>query len=350
MDLPNDLATAEIARLFEVAAREDDAIRRLEACVADLHAVQTARTALGRFSAAELRARPDPPAANPRPRPGIVTGATGPRVVVSPAELKRAWRAVQSGAFTDDSPTRGEVAPRTHAAPSWVPAATERVVPVIGCCRGCGSTTTALALATAAARRVRLVECGSATTSGLVAASTAELGRDRSGWLQGTRGEVLLERVGDPITQPDQVPVPSIPSRPIDLTILDVTWDLGQLLPGTSWISEQIRQADPCGAGRAGHHPRALRRLETTLSVLADVPTVAAVVGARRRRGAGSVWRTAGPRTRAVDDAGRLVVFPADRRLAIAGLDATPLPPPLITAAQRLLHLLADQPVKGGLP
>ena len=56
MDLPSDLATAEIARLFEVAAREDDAIRRLEACVADLHAVQTARTALGRFSAAELRA------------------------------------------------------------------------------------------------------------------------------------------------------------------------------------------------------------------------------------------------------------------------------------------------------
>ena len=56
MDLPTDLATAEIARLFEVAAREDDAIRRLEACVADLHAVQTARTALSRCSSAELRA------------------------------------------------------------------------------------------------------------------------------------------------------------------------------------------------------------------------------------------------------------------------------------------------------
>ena len=56
MDDSSEPATAEIARLFEVAAREDDAIQRLEACVADLHAVQTARTALGRFSAAELRA------------------------------------------------------------------------------------------------------------------------------------------------------------------------------------------------------------------------------------------------------------------------------------------------------
>ena len=219
---------------------------------------------------------------------------------------------------------------------------------MIGCCRGCGSTTTALALATAAARRVRLVECGPAATSGLVAASTAELGRDPSGWLQGTRGEVLLERPGDPITQADQVPVPSIPSRTIDLTILDVTWDLGQLLPGHSWISEQIRKAHPSVLVAPATIP-GLRRLETALSVLTDVTIVAAVVGARRPRGAGSVWRTAGPRTRAADGAGRLVVLPADRRLVVAGLDATALPPPLITAAHRLLHLLTDQSVKGGL-
>ena len=58
MTMPDEqkAATAEIARLFEVAGRENDAIRRLDGCVADLYDVLAARTALHRFTAAELRA------------------------------------------------------------------------------------------------------------------------------------------------------------------------------------------------------------------------------------------------------------------------------------------------------
>lgn len=56
MGAEQDLATAEIARLFEVVGRENDAIHRLDGCVAELHEVLAAKTALHRFTAAELRA------------------------------------------------------------------------------------------------------------------------------------------------------------------------------------------------------------------------------------------------------------------------------------------------------
>lgn len=56
MGAEQDLATAEIARLFKVAGRENDAIHRLDGCVAELHEVLAAKTALHRFNAAELRA------------------------------------------------------------------------------------------------------------------------------------------------------------------------------------------------------------------------------------------------------------------------------------------------------
>ena len=49
-------STAEIVRLFDVAGREDDAIRQLDGCVARLHEVQRAKAALKGLSAAQLRA------------------------------------------------------------------------------------------------------------------------------------------------------------------------------------------------------------------------------------------------------------------------------------------------------
>ena len=65
---------------------------------------------------------------------------------------------------------------------------------MVRCASAYGATTFALALATAANTDARVVECSSATTSGLAAASTAELGAHPSGWVQGSRGEVLLQR------------------------------------------------------------------------------------------------------------------------------------------------------------
>ena len=93
-----------------------------------------------------------------------------------------------------------------------------------------------------------------------------------------------------------------------------------------------------------------LRHLETALAQLRSVPAVAAVVGPPRKRWPKPLWRTAGPRTQSVDDDGRLVVIPRDRRLAITGVDATPLPPALVDAGRRLFELVTDRPVKGDRP
>lgn len=49
-------ATAEIARLFDVAAREPDALWQLDGCVALLREVQAAKVALAQLSPDQLRA------------------------------------------------------------------------------------------------------------------------------------------------------------------------------------------------------------------------------------------------------------------------------------------------------
>ena len=58
--IENGRSTAEIARLFEVASREDEAIYRLDSCMADLREVQAARLALTAFTPAELAYRRRP--------------------------------------------------------------------------------------------------------------------------------------------------------------------------------------------------------------------------------------------------------------------------------------------------
>ena len=49
-------STADIAQLFDVAGREEEAIRQLDGCMARLHEVQRAKAALKTLSASELRA------------------------------------------------------------------------------------------------------------------------------------------------------------------------------------------------------------------------------------------------------------------------------------------------------
>ena len=51
-----DRSTAEIARLFDVAGREDEAIPLFHGGVTRLHEVQQAKAALKRLTASELRA------------------------------------------------------------------------------------------------------------------------------------------------------------------------------------------------------------------------------------------------------------------------------------------------------
>lgn len=55
-DLEERRATAEVARLFELAAREHEALGQLDGCVALLREVQAAKVALTQLTPAQLRA------------------------------------------------------------------------------------------------------------------------------------------------------------------------------------------------------------------------------------------------------------------------------------------------------
>jgi hypothetical protein len=262
------------------------------------------------------------------------------------AELKRAWHAVQAGQFrvsgrgrsAEDQPQRARIAP------SWTSNADEQVLPVVRCASAYGATTFALALASAA-NGARVVECSSATSSGLAAASTAELGVHPSGWAQGTRGEVLLQRTSVALASVHDVPLPPA-AKKTTLTVLDVGWELGHL-PNTptSWVAAQVRQAATVVVVTCATVP-GLRHLECSLASLDGIPAVVAVVGPPRNRWPKAVRHSAGALTRAADSAGRLLVVPHDRRLAVAGLDSTPLPTAVLQAAERALERV-DLIIKG---
>jgi hypothetical protein len=264
--------------------------------------------------------------------------AVATRPAVSVAELQRAWHAVKSGQFRravqGDSPAAQSR--RGGTVPSWTPGRDERVLPVVRCASAYGATTFALALATAASTDARVVECSSATTSGLAAASTAELGAHPSGWVQGSRGDVLLQRTGVTLASLHDVPSP-MRAEKSTLTVLDAGWELGQVLNTPSWVAAQLSQAAAVIVVTCATVP-GLRHLEGALALLDGTPTVVAVLGPPRKRWPKSVQHTAGSLTRAADHAGRLVVIPWDPRLAVAGLDSTPLPATLLDAAATVLE------------
>jgi hypothetical protein len=208
---------------------------------------------------------------------------------------------------------------------------------VVRCASAYGATTFALALASAANTGARVVECSSATSSGLAAASTAELGMHPSGWAQGTRDEVLLQRTSVALASVHDVPLPPAAEK-TTLTVLDVGWELGHV-PNTptSWVAAQVRQAATVVVVTCATVP-GLRHLECALASLDGIPPVVAVVGPPRKRWPKAVRHNAGALTRAADSAGRLLVAPYDRRLAVAGLDSTPLPTAVLEAAATALE------------
>jgi hypothetical protein len=275
------------------------------------------------------------------------------RVAVSVNELKAAWNAVQAGRFrTDTGATRDlREPPSPPAGKRWGPGQGERVLPVIGCAGSCGASTISLALAGAAALPARVVECSTAGASGLAAASTAELGLHESGWTRGTRDGILLERASNVLMSIQEVPTPSVPDRNIALTVLDIGWEIGQILATPAWLGGQVRGADLVVLATTATVP-GLRRLESALDLLAGNSTCAAVIGPRPKKWPRPVGYSAGPRTRALEAAERLIAVPEDRALAITGLDATPLPASLLQAAAMLLRLLPDAgtTMKGDTP
>ena len=295
-----------------------------------------------------------------------------PRAAVSVDELKRGWAAVQAGQFRRSgthtpTPSAGPAAPRvtTRQEPNqpqraWVQAPTEHVVTVLGCAGSVGASTIALAIATAGVDalatpsirpRSRVIECASVTASGLAGVSTAELGAGpESGWVHGTRDEVLIERVADILAGVEEVPVPSdlddSTARPVGLTVLDVAWEFGQILAGNSWLRDHVVAAESLVLVTTATVP-GLRRLEGVLDLLNDVqaththgPVPVAVVGPRRRRWVKGLQRSADPRTRALLRSEQVIEVPNDTGLAAWGLGSAPLPAALLNAAADLLRHL----------
>jgi hypothetical protein len=208
---------------------------------------------------------------------------------------------------------------------------------VVGC-GGAGASTIALALASAAGGSARILECRTGTTSGLAAASTAELGLHPSGWRRGMRGDVLLERASGLLTRVDEIPLPSQPDRPLALTVLDLGWDLRHVLELPCWIGEQVRTAGVVVVVTRATIP-GLLHLETTLSLLGQIRAVAAMLGSPCRRWSKVVRQSSGPITKALEDSGRLIATPYDSRLAAVGLDSRPLPRQLLESAHDILEL-----------
>ena len=258
-------------------------------------------------------------------------------------ELHRAWLAVQSGDFRRPRPTQRAVAPASLAtAGEWTPAPEELVIPVVGASGSCGTTTVALALATSVQGRARVVECASASASGLAAASTAELGADDHGWVHGTRDHVQLCRADGFRAAPGTVPTPSPTDTPV-VTVVDFGSQLAQVLAGHGWLTSLLADAPTVVVVARATIP-GLRRLESSLHLLEAERTVAAVLGPPHRRWPRTVAHTVGALTGALIDSGRLVEIPEDRTLAVHGLTPDPLPARLVTAGGVLLSHLEGNP------
>lgn len=252
---------------------------------------------------------------------------------VSLLDLKAAWLALEAGALASPD---GVSLPRPAASSTiWTPSSGEWVLPVIGCGGSVGASTVAVAIATAAEVPARVVECCAPMDSGLAAASVAELG-DHAGWRRGSRGQVMLERrlTTDLRVRPSRASV--------SLTVLDAPASV--LLPdAVGWLADAVRRHRPLVLVTRAAIP-ALRRLEACLSLLDDpFCCIAVVVGPELRRWPKVLGRSLGVRSAELVAAGRVVSFPQDRRLEVAGLTPDPLAGPLIRAGAAVL-ILAKEP------
>lgn len=257
------------------------------------------------------------------------------RSAISVRELQRAWNAVRAGQFRAHPPARMTRTTSTFAK-TWSPSAP--VLPVVGCAGAVGASTFSLAIATAADGPARVIECSPITASGLAAASTAELGVHVSGWVQGTRDQVVLERTGMVLVGVHEVPEPSEPERDVHLTVLDVGWELGQVMATPSWLSEHLRAAPLVVLVTVATIP-GLSRLEGALGLLGPGRAVVAVRVPRRKKWAKGVEHSAGPLTQHLLQSDLVVEVPHDHYLWTCGLDSAPLPTPLLDAAAHTLRL-----------
>ena len=206
-------------------------------------------------------------------------------------------------------------------------------VVVLGCGGSTGATTVALLLAEAAGRS-RVVECAPGGRTGLAGASTAELGATADGWVEGSRGEVRIQRRREHVPSPDTMPLP-VAGRPGGVTIVDAWWDLRQVLAGGGWLADLVR-----GCPRVVLVARAtvpgMRHLESDLALM-EAERCWAVATGLAARWPRAVEHSLGVRTSGLRQAGRLIGLPEARSLSLSGITTEPLPRSLHRSVS-LLH------------
>jgi hypothetical protein len=209
-------------------------------------------------------------------------------------------------------------------------------VVVLGCGGSTGATTVALLLAEAAGRS-RVVECAPGGRSGLAGASTAELGATANGWVEGSRGDVRIQRRREHAQSPDAVPLP-VPGWPGGVTVVDAWWDLRQVLASGGWLADLVR-----GCPRVVLVARAtlpgMRQLESDLA-LVEAERCWAVATCLATRLPRTVEHSLGVRTSELRQTGRLISLPDDRSLALSGITTEPLPRSFTRSASLLTREL----------
>ncbi|MCA0306316.1 MAG: hypothetical protein LCH87_02925 [Actinobacteria bacterium] len=247
-------------------------------------------------------------------------------------ELTRAYRAVTLGEFRSGSRRIGR-SPEVDS--GWSPADDEDVVPVVSCLGGAGASTVALGLASAA-EDARVVECCTVAASGLAAASSAELGVSPDGWVQASRGPVLVERRGERVASPAHCPAPRVTTR--TLTVLDCAWEVDLLVGDDGWLGATIRNA-PAAVMVTRPTVPGMRRLEAAVGLL-GLDRVCGVVVGVEKRWPRPVEQALGTSGRALRAEGRLIGLPHDPILAMEGLTPEPLPAPILASCSAVLTML----------
>lgn len=244
-----------------------------------------------------------------------------PTVATAPLDqVKAAWAALDAGAFASPS-----VQWRTH----------RPTIAVLSTHGGSGASTIALAIAEALGG-AHLLELAPPDTSGLIAATTAELGEVTSGWWRGQRGEVLVEYLARwPLT--GVIPAPARSGLPLVVDVADLAHHRLQTPAVQALLSSARLVVLTASATVPG-----LRRLAATAQQLPpEVPMACAVTGPPRRKWAPAV--TAASASALPAGADRLVIVPTDPGLAVTGLTPAALPKPVRMAATHLLRLIPGQ-------
>ena len=258
---------------------------------------------------------------------------------------------------------------------------------------GAGASTIALALAEAADTagiRVRLLDAAAPTWSGLLGATTTELGAQQ-GWRRGRRGtHLLIDRIENPVHDPADLPAPRTLDG-IDLTVIDTGWSMRELAsphPSSPGSVPNSATTGACATGPGSWltatparvevivtrpHALALHQTEAALDMLAHQQAAAQTVNPADRdtvqdavqvahQVAGQVivvivgangWsprglQGPGRRLREAHEQGAVLFAPLLGHRVLPGLGTDPLPRQLTGSAQRLLLHITT--ITGPLP